>query len=564
MSPAGLSGTFKGASVTIFIMGHGQYKPPDTFVPKGTSVGVYANVDTTLAITLGMAVLSTPGGYASVTTYASTNETIARINNYRVDALSHPEYQKMYTVQSKNDIIYIGYTTGFDSPSYLCGGTEQTCHDGVHQCDGILARVKDPDIRLAFCIVPTSKIGISPMTTEFPATGEYAKPRGDLEKWRAEALRWLDKMKRDPAAIDEFHRFAAKTPNSSQEAAFILASSKELDDFLLVADARKQRDVLSPPGFLNYLQGLPPEAQKTVGDALKKEGGGRGAWNKDDPGGKSPDVVSFISSFFSWDFQARYAAWTRLTDEQREQAQENLHVAYWGNYVVPVIRYYTELAVHDDQPLSSFRGILYETGLPGEMEIAAHETAGYKKCQDTCMTFAEKATPQQKLVLWDRLGPEGQRFLRTLTGQGPEVWKMAPAVQAAATPDEKKPDPVEEERLRQEAEDERRAKWEEWSREFWDEYEVKAVNSEVAKGLADNAIVTVLQVGERFKFVKKTPELVTAFPGGRWGTFKACDSGMDDVSLKPDGDVGVDIAAFRVYLGQLSDDMMNFALKYKE
>lgn len=549
--------------MTIFIMGHGQYKPPDTFVPTGTTVGVYANVDTTLAITLGMAVLSTPDGYASVTTFASTNETIARINNYRVDALSHPEYQKMYTVQSKNEIIYIGYTTGFDSPSYLCGGTEQTCHDGVHHCDGILARVKAPDIRLAFCIVPTSNIGISPMTTEFPATGEYAKPRGDLEKWRAEALRWLDKMKRDPAEIDKFHRFATTNPKSSQEAAFILASSKELDDFLLVSDARKQRDALSPPGFLNYLQGLPLEAQKTVGDALKKEGGGRGAWKNDDPGGKSSEVVSFISSFFSWDFQARYVAWTLLTDQHREQAQENLHVAYWGKYVVPVIRYYSELAVHDDQPLSSFTAVLYETGLPGEMEIEAHETDGYKKCQGTCTTFAEKATPQQKLGLWDRLGPKGQRFLRDLTGQSPEVWKIAPAVQVPA-PGEKKPDPAEEERLRQEAEDERRAKWEEWSRDFWDEYEVKAVNSEVAKALADNAVVTVLQVGERFKFVARTLELVAAFPDGRWGTFKACDSGMDDVSLRPDGAVGVDVAAFRVYLGQLNDHMMNFALKYKE
>lgn len=549
--------------MTTFIMGHGQYKPPDTFVPTGTTVGVYANVDTTLAITLGMAVLSTPGGYASVTTYASTNETIARINNYRVDALSHPEYQKMYTVQAKNEIIYIGYTSGYDSPSYLCDGTDKTCQGGVHQCNGILARVTDTDIRLAFCIVPTSKIGISQMTTEFPATEEYAKPRGDLEKWRTEALRWLDKMKRDPAEIDKFHQFATAGQKSSQEAAFILASSKELDDFLLISDARKQRDALSPSGFLNYLQGLPPEAQKTVGDALKKEGGGRGNWRYDDPGGKSPEVVSFISSFFSGDSQARYVAWTRLTDEQREQAQENLHVAYWVKYVVPVIRYYAELAVHADQPLSSFTAVLYETGLPGEMELDAHETDGYKKCQGTCMTFAEEATPQQKLSLWDRLGPEGQRFLRTLTGQGPEVWEIAPVVQVAA-PDKEKPDPAEEKRLRQKAEDEHRAKLEEWSRDFWDEYEVKAVNSAAAKALADNDVVTVLQVGEQFKFVEKTPELVTAFPQGRWGSFKACDSGMDDVSLKPDGVVGIDIAAFRVYLGQLNDHMMNFALKYKE
>lgn len=557
-------------------MGHGQYKQPDTFVPAGTSVGVYADVDTTLAITLGMAVLANPGGYASVTTYASTNETIARINNYRVDALSHPEYQKMFTVESsKNRIIYIGYTDGFPSPSKLCTGTEQTCHHGIHRCDGILAKVEDNDIRLAFCIVPTARIGLAKMTTEFPDRQEYGKPRGDLGKARTTALQWLERMRKNPGAVDDFQRFATANPESSREAAFILSSSKELDDFLIIFDARKQRETLSPSGFLNYIQGLPPEAQKTVRDALQSEGGGKGAW-KDSDSGMAPEVASFITSFFSRGTQARYEAWTNLTDQQREQAKENLHIGYWAANVVPVIRYYAELSVHGDQPLSSFTAVTYETGLPEEVDLELHESDGYKNCRKICMSFAQDATPQQKLGIWDRLGPGAQRFLTVVTGQSPEAWKNAATVpgrgwgeqaQQVATPEPKRSeqDLAEEKRLRQlEAEEEQRAKWKEWSEEFWDEDEVAAVNSRVARALDNGHVVTVLQVGERFKFVKMTQELQTAFPEGRWGTFKACDSGMDDVSLTPDGAVGVDITAFRAYLGQLSESMINFALLYKE
>jgi hypothetical protein len=43
--------------MVAFIMGHGQYgsAAPDTFVSAGSSVGVYAEVDKTLAITIGSA-----------------------------------------------------------------------------------------------------------------------------------------------------------------------------------------------------------------------------------------------------------------------------------------------------------------------------------------------------------------------------------------------------------------------------------------------------------------------------------------------------------------------------
>jgi hypothetical protein len=160
--------------LTTFVMGHGHYAPPDTFVPVGMSVGVYADVDTRLAITLGMAVLDQPGGYSSRATMDSTAGDVATIRNYQVEALSHPEYQKMATVASpSNTIVYVGYSAGFDSPTYLCTGDEESCANGAHKCQGLLAAIDDLDIRLVFCLEATAARGLSGMTVDFPDGPEY-------------------------------------------------------------------------------------------------------------------------------------------------------------------------------------------------------------------------------------------------------------------------------------------------------------------------------------------------------------------------------------------------------
>jgi len=145
--------------MTTFIMGHGEYRPKDTLVPSGARIGVYALPDQILAITLGMAILAKPGGYPARTTVSGGEP----IHNYRVDPLTLPELAMMKVVASEaNKVFYIGHCAEYPGPTILCDGDEHSCKGGVHRCTGILGKVEDLDIRLAFCLVPAASAGRPP------------------------------------------------------------------------------------------------------------------------------------------------------------------------------------------------------------------------------------------------------------------------------------------------------------------------------------------------------------------------------------------------------------------
>jgi len=307
-----------GHGMTTFIMGHGQYKGPDTFVPIGMLVGVYADVDTYLAMNVGMAVLAQEGGYKSAYSYSSTEDKISGIHNYKIDPLTAPEYQKMIAVNSqKNNIIYIGYEGNYEGGTYLCTGDYSTCHDGRHGCTGILGQVKDTDVRLAFCILPTSRLGMATMTDRLPEEGEYASANQNLAEWQEKAKIFYEKIRKqeDPGKdIKEFNAWAVQNNKNQREAAFILSSYRPLEEFLALYEARMQRQSLGAGPFLSYLNGLPEETRDLVSKGLREEQRSGGS-NQNQDGQSVSD--KFIESFFMASTQERYNLWNSLSEDER-------------------------------------------------------------------------------------------------------------------------------------------------------------------------------------------------------------------------------------------------------
>ena len=418
--------------MVTFIMGHGQYRSPDTFVPAATSIGVYAEVDQYLAITIGMAVLAQEGGYTPRATYASTGDTFAPIHNYRVDPLSPPEYQKMRTANSPdNTIIYIGYNADFPLATHLCTGNAQTCHSGVHGCEGLLAKVKDTDIRLAFCLVPSTMLGLAMMTTTFPTDKEYDKPRKDLAEARVKAEAYYARVQKGGqaavAAVFKEIDAIAQTPERYEEAAFILASSKGLEQSLILFDARKQRAALGASTFLNYLHALPEEWQQLVYEALKADPKPKAVAPSP---GAAPAVAAptaleaFFGSFFLAEPEQRYTAWKALSDQVQTDAKANMFVLDWARTFVPVIDFYASQAASADQPMAAFLALAHTSGLSEIKELEAQETASYLACRTQWEAFWDLAPATQRLAFWNQLegNPAARDYMKILTSQGPEDW----------------------------------------------------------------------------------------------------------------------------------------------
>jgi hypothetical protein len=525
-------------------MGHGHYAPPDTFVPVGMSVGVYADVDTRLAITLGMAVLDQPGGYSSRATMDSTAGDVATIRNYQVEALSHPEYQKMATVASpSNTIVYVGYSAGFDSPTYLCTGDEESCANGAHKCQGLLAAIDDLDIRLVFCLEATAARGLSGMTVDFPDGPEYDTRRQYLQDTKTAAREWLSAMQQDIAMVESF-RALERDPDTAAEAAYILASHKPLDDFLLAYDARQQRLQLDPQAFANYLDGLPPEAQEIVRKALQ-----------DDPldfrqsaSWAITPVEGFLGLFGAASAQERYDAWTALDLGQQTEARQARVVAEWAQMVVPVIDYYRQ-AWEAGKPEYAFAAVGWRlTGLTEEQGEEARESDAYKACVRACQEYAGTLGPEAKLTLWGQLDEDGRYYLKHFTGQAPDDWKVA-AASVAAKPAEiqqAQPQPVAA-RNDKDSDDHLGFAMSDEDDDFWET--VVLDNTKAVGALELNAVVTVLQVDIRFKLVaEKTTDLTKKFPEANWGKFTVTAVTFSEVQLTPKDVTGFDVDAFQTYV----------------
>ncbi|MFI9103633.1 putative adhesin [Streptomyces fildesensis] len=551
--------------MTTFIMGHGNYSEPDTFVPTGSRIGIYAEVNTLLAITIGMAVLSTQGGFEPPTTFDATAGKTSTVHNYRIGPLTHPEYQRMRTVDSaKNTIIYIGFTEGFGNETQLCTDLKG-CTGGRHQCDGILGRVHDTDIRLAFCLGKASESGQSKMTTTFPATGTYAEANAHLARYIDEAKVWFDRMTKTPdVAIPAFHKLASTAPGA-REASFILASSKKLESLLVLHDARQFRGSLSAWDFLNYLYGLPEKSRAKVTKRLRQE--------------PAPAAVPapataldrFVASYFTAGTAERRAGWAALTPQERTQATGNHLLKFWATHIVPVIDVYQQGWDSHDQPVGWFTGASFRSPLTEFGEAEAQLSPSYVDSFNACMAFGHTAGPAACLALWQRLdgNPDAQRLLSIVTGtKDPGAWKAQVTPDGVADPlagwlaDYRAAELAAVRRAQRTAaeqvpkavvvasssssESEDIFATDPFA-DFWDDPDTE--NWRACRDWSKDKPVQVIELAGQFRFVERTTALAGAFPAAAWATFAVVDLSFSGGTLELKDGV-VNLGAFRTYLAR--------------
>lgn len=546
-------------------MGHGNYSEPDTFVPTGSRIGIYAEVNTLLAITIGMAVLSTQGGFEPPTTFDATAGKTSTVHNYRIGPLTHPEYQRMRTVDSaKNTIIYIGFTEGFGHETQLCTDLKG-CTGGRHQCDGILGRVHDTDIRLAFCLGKASESGQSKMTTTFPATGTYAEANAHLARYIDEAKVWFDRMTKTPdVAIPAFHKLASTAPGA-REASFILASSKKLESLLVLHDARQFRGSLSAWDFLNYLYGLPEKSRAKVTKRLRAE--------------PAPAAVPapataldrFVASYFTAGTAERRAGWAALTPQERTQATGNHLLTFWATHIVPVIDVYQQGWDSHDQPVGWFTGASFRSPLTEFGEAEAQLSPSYVDSFNACMAFGHTAGPAACLALWQRLdgNPDAQRLLSIVTGtKDPGTWKAQVTPDGVADPlaawlaDYRAAELAAVRRAQRTAaeqvpkavvvasssssESEDIFATDPFA-DFWDDPDTE--NWRACRDWSKDKPVQVIELAGQFRFAERTTALAGAFPAAAWATFTVVDLSFSGGTLELKDGV-VNLGAFRTYLAR--------------
>lgn len=495
--------------MTTFVMGHGNYSGPDTFVPRGRRVGIYAGVDTLLAITVGMAVVAREDGYESVTTFGADDEPVP-IHNYRIGPLTHTQLQRMRTVDSaKNTIVYIGYRDDFPGETQLCTDIAGCALLGRHACAGILGRIADQDIRLAFCLGREIQIQEVNMTLRLPDRPEYAELNKQLQAYSDEAQRWNKLIEANPEkAIADFHKMADNAAEAPK-AAFIVAASNKLDQTLFLHDARRQRQLLSPGSFLNYLYGLTESSRTLVVKELRKE-------TAPDASAAASGPERFLAGFFSASTDERRAAWASLSPQDQGKAAKNLLVKHWVSDILPAAQKYAQCAASADQPYGWFEAFTGQSGLSEADEAEAQDTQEYRAAADACLQFTHTAGPAAKLALWKRFG-ERPELLRLLarSGDGPQEWNAAPArsgaradplaewvaqyqaAQARRTPAAAEPQPEPESDSSSSSESS-----EEDDAGYWDYLDM--VNLQAAKRWDEGDTVHVAHQGQQFKFADKT------------------------------------------------------------
>jgi hypothetical protein len=523
-------------------------------------VGIYANVDTLLAITVGMAVMAREGGYESVTTFGADDAPV-RIHNYRIGPLTHTQLQRMQTVDSaQNTIIYIGYHMKFPGETRLCTAVDTCAQLGRHTCGGILGLINDPDIRLAFCLGREIQIQGPDMTVELPDRPAYAEVNKELKAYMEMARQWNNRIAANPETwIPRFHKMA-DDPITARQAAFIVAASKTLDEALFLHDARKHRQQLSPGNFLNYLYGLPASSRTLVVQTFRDQAASA-APAPQAAAPTEPKVGSglegFFASFVTASTDERSVAWRQLSEQDRKKAATNLLVGHWVSHILPVVQKYEQCAASADQPFGWFEAFTYESGLSEEDEAEAKDTKAFRTASEACLGFVHTARPAAKLALWQRFEqrPELLRLLAQSGGDGPNEWKAAPQPSTRADPlaewvaayrapqaaqvrptqvvVEQQPQPEPESDL-------------ESSENYWDDLDTANFLATRRWGSGDT--VHVAHEGQRFKFADKTEP---APHSTSWSEFKVADLTFDGaVLMYVSGPV--DQEAFAAYLAQLA------------
>ncbi|MFE3760600.1 hypothetical protein ACFXPI_02380 [Streptomyces sp. NPDC059104] len=405
--------------MSVHVVGHGTFAGPDTFVPPGMAVTVYAREDEKLSIGVAMEIVSRDGASAEGRRVYETPEpsgTPARIHNFTLKALEPHELQMIASAaSSKAEVHYVGGSPRLPATIRLCEGDADTCRDGVHRCAGLLGSALVPtpaDLRLVCCLVPEGLEGASAMTATLRDDAQDAAEQR-IAGADATARQLLAEL-RDPRSRDAALARLRRLERSSPAAAARLMAYKALGSELALEDARAMRPVCSPGTFMNYLAGLSAEQRTHIQEHLEPA-----------DGDASPPQ-DFLARFPTDALDERYRKWKALSDTEREAlGAECPLVARWARQEAALLRYFEQCA-RGYQPRDAVSAICYEhADLDEQQQIEVEESLPYRACKDAVRQYFATVEPEEKIAAWGGMTTRQHELIRFLVEGTPEDWQRA-------------------------------------------------------------------------------------------------------------------------------------------
>ncbi|MFJ5228464.1 putative adhesin [Kitasatospora sp. NPDC088391] len=532
--------------MTVYIMGHGEFSGPPTFLPAGRTIGIYATEGTPLSIAVGMQVVAEPGGCTPRKVFGTERDRT--VPNYRVGPLTHLELKRMLTVASPaNEVLYLGHTPGLPDETRLCTRPE-SCRLPAHapDCEGLLAILAAADLRLVFCLADAKRAGLTEMTLDLPAGTEVnERANRALRRHRERALVWNDRLAPETAAAESAHReflaLAERDEAGAREAAFLIASSNLLERNVIRHDLTALRRTAGHWAVLDLLASYPAKTRALAHEALRDTGRTVVIM---------PDAVELFAAEFPRATTAeRYEAWRALTPAERERLTVRSELLRdWAREVVPAVERIRALLRETTDPVATWFRMPALTAAENEYLAAEIEQDdAFRTCVAGVLAFAKQAPPAAKLALWERLSdaPAARQWLESTAKGDPASWRAAhleSRVTAGPDPvgdwlaDHLRPtgteDPAPEDAEEPAAPEPEPTPTADEYADFWDGAAYDNLRATGAWNVGTP--VLVVRSGTRFRFTDAATwtELSHALPQTPWGAYQVSAVTLHDIELE--------------------------------
>ncbi|MFD7084615.1 hypothetical protein [Streptomyces sp. NPDC059918] len=399
-----------------YIIGHGTYSGPDTFVPYGGSVATYAKPNEKLSIMVGMEILSQKGsGHSGRSVYGSEEPAPPTpIHNFTLRPLADNELQMFESVAPPGAaVLYVGSSPEVPQTVRLCEGTQATCFDGVHRCQGLLGRILKPgtELRLVCCLPPEGTRGTAAMTTALP---DGADPGGEQRIIQAaQAARAFLGALHSPDQRDKAVRTLRELERTRPHFLARMMGNVALGNELALYDAQAMRRELPPKEFVAYLAGVEEERREYVMQQI-------GAFPYD----TSSAAEEFLLAFPEDGIDERYHKWTALgKDIQDSLASEVSLVREWHLTEGRFLAYFEKCAA-GHQPRDGIAALGYErSGISDTRQMAMEDSAPYQSCIKKVRDFFDGESAEAKLSAWEEIPVALREVVGALIGDGPHNWR---------------------------------------------------------------------------------------------------------------------------------------------
>ncbi|MET8755695.1 hypothetical protein ABZW32_37195 [Streptomyces sp. NPDC004667] len=403
-----------------YVVGHGTFSGPDTFVPRGAAVSVYANENEKLSIGVAMEIVSQNGnGHEARRVFAASPLTDAvpvAIRNFMLKPLDPHELQMITTAAtSKADVHYIGSSATTPRAIRLCEGTPETCREGVHRCEGLLGGELvrgGGELRLVCCLPMEGLQGVANMTTTLPA-GASPEGQARIDEASSEARRLLDLL-RNPDTRDQAADVLRKLERMRPATAARLMENIALGNELALHDARAMRPTLAGPhAFVNYLAGLSAEQRAYVQEKLEPAV----------PGPDASATDTFLASFPTDGLDERFRKWKSLTEDARAVLRtESVILADWAREEAAILAFFEECA-RGHQPRDPVSAVCYERpDLDERRRSEIDESEPLKACREKVRSYFTTASGADKRAAWDAMTERQQALILHVIPDSPSQW----------------------------------------------------------------------------------------------------------------------------------------------